>query len=299
MSETFSYIFSGLRVESDFPIPELVACPETETSLQLVRICRGVVPVELENPAQRGVLYQASPGQFLLTMPGLARYLAQNGEQIVVEYLAEDRDSEVRLFLLGSVWAALLHQRSLLVLHASAVVTPQGAILFLGRSSTGKSSLAAALYQQKGFPVLADDLVALRIEQGQAWALPGFPHLHLWPDILVQLGIPPEAVTRPRPGLPKRAWPTPDGFRSDPQPVRALYLLTTHMENDFVVEQVQGMKRFSTLLHNTFRERFLGGLGLRPVHFQQVSALARQLPLTILTRPDASADFARFIALVG
>ena len=53
-------------------------------------------------------------------------------------------ESDVRVFLLGSCIGALLHQRGILVLHAGAIHTDKGAVLFTGPWGIGKSTLLAA-----------------------------------------------------------------------------------------------------------------------------------------------------------
>jgi hypothetical protein len=55
------------------------------------------------------------------------------------------------------------------------------------------------------------------------------------------------------------------------------------------------MGRFSTLLNNTFREKFLGGLGVRLQHFQKVSQVAQKTPVTTLIRPNQGAQSDRLI----
>ena len=58
------------------------------------------------------------------------------------------------------------------------------------------------------------------------------------------------------------------------------------------------MGRFSALLNNTFREKFLGGLGVRPVHFQQVSRVAQLVPVASLTRPEQPPQFERMVEMI-
>ena len=57
-------------------------------------IHQGAVPVELENVTGRGVVYQATANKFLLTMQDLARYLVQNGNEIIVEPAPDNKLSK-------------------------------------------------------------------------------------------------------------------------------------------------------------------------------------------------------------
>lgn len=296
MPEFFDYAISGLRLRSQIKLPELIPAPKAAEQPEVSLILKET-PEALENPVSNGVLYQAAPAQFLLKMPGIARYLVRHGDEILVEPESGSREEEVRLFLLGTVWAALLHQRELLVLHASAISTPQGAVIFMGRSSTGKSSLAAAFYR-RGYPILGDDTIALDVLAGQALAYPAFPQLRLWPDMLHALGINPDEALPLRPKLPKRALPARQRFNAKAQPVRAIYLLSTHIEDGIKMEKFEGMARFSTLLNNTFREKFLGGLGVRPAHFRQVSHAAQLVPVTSLARPEHKPDFDSLVTAI-
>src|SRR6185436_17962029 len=69
----------------------------------------------------------------------------------------------VGFHLVRSVTGAVLQQRGLLPLHASALLLGAGAIALLGPSRAGKSTLAAAL-ARRGHPVLADDVVPVSPE---------------------------------------------------------------------------------------------------------------------------------------
>ena len=105
---------------------------------------------------------------------------------------------EVVLFLMGSVMGALLHQRDYLPLHGSAIKTENGAALFLGTSSIGKSTIAAG-FQKRGYPILADDLCAVAMDKdSRAIVLPGFPRLKLWADALKKLEVPAADLLRVR-----------------------------------------------------------------------------------------------------
>ncbi|MGD2175981.1 MAG: hypothetical protein PVJ27_11305 [Candidatus Brocadiaceae bacterium] len=82
---------------------------------------------------------------------------------------------------------AFLHEhREHAHVHAGGVVTPRGAVLFLGRAGAGKSSLAFS-WCRRGAPALGDDVVMLDV-QGRAHA---FRRLFkLDPTFLRAAGIP-------------------------------------------------------------------------------------------------------------
>jgi hypothetical protein len=66
------------------------------------------------------------------------------------------------------------------VLHASAILTPEGVIAFAGKSGHGKSTLAAS-FGQIGYPLISDDYLLLRKTEDNWIAIPSYPGVRLWP----------------------------------------------------------------------------------------------------------------------
>jgi hypothetical protein len=295
----FLYLLSGLIIQSEINFPELLPHSHgIEPCEPDVVIRLGHISLGLDNALDTGVLYSARIGRFLLTMPGIARYLAQDGREIIVQPESSSNVDEVRLFLLGSVWSALLHQRGLLALHASAVLTPRGVVLLAGCSSAGKSALACAFYL-RGYPVLADDSVAITVQGNTVLAHPSFPQLRIWPDVAYTLGINYDELLLLRPKLLKRAISVEKNFPLTPLPVHALYLLSEHNNQNVRIERVSGMARFHVLLTYTARERFLSGLGLRQLHFQQATQVAQRILISRIFRPDDPIAFDELIEKIA
>ena len=187
----------GLRFETSRPFPELM--PAEENGPADVTVRWDTVPEELDNPAGEGVVYQANPDQFLLKLDQIGRFLVQNGDEILVQPAPDSLESDVRVFLLGSCLGALLHQRGILALHASAILTDKGAILFVGHSSVGKSTLLGA-FLKRGYRMLADDVTGVVLgKDGMPLALPAFPRAKLWADSVKRLGHDKDALSRVRP----------------------------------------------------------------------------------------------------
>jgi hypothetical protein len=140
------YSAFGLTWRLPFPCPEM-GTPRTDSAVD-VQVSLGQVPEALPQARDAGPFQQVTPQAVLFSFPGVARFLVQNGAEIVIQPEPDAPETQLRLFLLGTAAALLLHQRSILPLHASGIRTPQGAVLFTGHSGFGKSTLLATFLER-------------------------------------------------------------------------------------------------------------------------------------------------------
>ena len=274
------YTAYGLEFRSEIAVPFRPVTPTREPDVT-VRI--GPVPKTLNATGHARCPWQAVPGAYLLDLDGVARYLVLEGREIVVEPTGGD-EADLRTFLLGSVLAACLQQRGILTLHASAVETEAGAVLFAGTSGAGKSTLLAALVD-RGYRMLSDDVTGVVLDAGgRPAALPAFPAVRLWMDAVETLDWRARIGARVREGLEKFAAPV-ERFCPSPLPVRTIFTLQSHNRNTIEIESVPAGAAFELLLTYTYRKRYVHAIGGQSEHFRIVTALARQTPLSQLTRP--------------
>lgn len=279
-----------LIFQNEMPLPELPLYTSGNGSNggyhleSVVNIRLGSVPQALENPIGKGVLYQASANQFLLKMDNVARYLVQNGNEIIVDPAPNALESDIRVFLLGSALGALLHQREMLVLHASAIRTKAGAVLFAGASGSGKSTLLGEMLN-RGYPMMVDDVCAVvQDDNGIPIVLPGYPRTRIWADSAKVLDVETENLARTRPTLEKYERQIPKRFWEQSAPLRHIYHLTTN-QDELRLKPLPRIHNFCTVLHNTYRHAFLDGLAMRQSHFKQASAVATNVGVTRVSRP--------------
>jgi hypothetical protein len=143
-------------------------------------------------------------------------------------------------FLVGQVLPLVAALRGLHVIHASAVSLGDAAVAFAGRSGAGKSTLATHL-ARAGHPMLAEDVLALRVEEGEPIAEPG-----------VSLA-----------GLPR----APDSL-----PLRALYLLDDARPGMPAIEPLPAPSP-PELMATTFVPYLSGGAS----HLEFAATLARSV----------------------
>lgn len=287
MRATHTYTVYGLSVRSDVELPELVPTPAAAGDVASVTVRLGEVPTALPGATARGVLYQSNDEAFLLDMRDVARYLVTSGDTIVIQPYDGVSAEDVRVFLLGSCFGALLHQRGLFVLHAAVFATHDGAVALAGNSGAGKSTLLGT-FLQRGYPMMVDDVCAVQLVDGVPYVLAGYPRTRLWSDALQRLGLTSDGLTRTRSQLDKFERSTPEAFQDRHLPLRHVFTLHPHNGDQVEVRALPPARRFATLLQHTYRRRFLKALGQSASHFRIATVVARDVPVSVVRRPQAS-----------
>lgn len=100
------------------------------------------------------------------------------------------RPSEIAAMLLGPAFSCMLRASGRLALHGCTIDVGGKAVAVLGESGAGKSTIAAR-FADRGFAILADDIVALS-RAGGGWRVePGPPVMKLLPESFAGLRTPP------------------------------------------------------------------------------------------------------------
>lgn len=294
---SYYYQAYGLKIQSDRELPEL---PVAESSARPadVQIRRGEVPEKLHDPTSKGVVYEASADLFLLKMRDIARYLVRNGNEIVIQPSANSSESDVRVFLLGSGFGALLHQRQFLVMHAGTIYTAGGAVLFCGPSGIGKSTLLGEMLR-RGYKMMVDDVCGVKLDSaGNPVAVPGYPRTRLWADSAAKLDVDTTNLERTRPTLEKFERQLPECFHAASAQLHRIYLLTSNNKGILELKSLPAIRTFAAVLHNTYRNAFLDGLEMRKPHFSLVSAVATSVAVCRINRPNDKFKLAELADLV-
>lgn len=199
----------------------------------------------------------------------------------------EDVSAEaVRMDVLGRVLPLALHRQGLLVLHASAVLGPSGAIAFLGPKGAGKSTVALALHR-RGAAVLADDALAVDPDASPVGAWPGVPDLRLRPDIASAAGLDDDGGTPTSAGGRRVLRPARPPARTS-IPLAAVYLLDPPPpdveEPGLRSEPVTGARAAAALVGSAKVGPLLGREGA-PGLLARASAVARGTSVRALRVP--------------
>jgi hypothetical protein len=185
------YQIFNIALESDMVIPEL---PEVETSETVIKFSAGLDKKgDLNDPdwfyhweSPGGSVYTSCAkceDGYILRFPNLADFIISYAFDHIY-YFAESTtpDDTIRHLLLDHVIPRILGQQGKLVLHASAVILPNGkAIAFLGNSGWGKSTIASSFYD-KGASLITDDCLLIEPNNGIIVGIPNYYGLRLFND---------------------------------------------------------------------------------------------------------------------
>lgn len=272
----------GLRIASELELPELHSgSGPADVNIRFARFAGG------ETERAEPWVELAGEG-VVLRFEGI-RFLVAGGSSIEITAPAATEERDVRIWLLGTVAAALLHQRGYLPVHANVVKLPGGsAAAFAGQSGAGKSTLAAWM-DAAGHEVLTDDLCAIRTDKGPPSVFEGIPRMKLWPDSLHAFGRSLEGLDKVSWDLDKYHVPLGREEREgslEPVELARVYLLgRTEAGEPFGIEPLCGNEAALGVLANAFRWN-LGQLihGDRPTQFDQCVELARHAAVFAVRR---------------
>lgn len=170
----YRYDVYGLQISSPIELKELRVSTETTCDNSCIRLVSR--PIHHESPlptSDKPVIFEASQNTFFCHVLGVGRYLVEREGTISIDLETNCNNTLFKTFLYGSVLSSAVYFRGLLPLHASAVEINGKAVAFCGDSGAGKST-TSAIFQQAGYPIIADDIVALqRTEDVRFHAHPG------------------------------------------------------------------------------------------------------------------------------
>ncbi len=227
-----------------------------------------------------------SENDLRLEVDNIGKFRAINGNRISwYKNNSKAGEKDVRNFLLGSMFGAILIQRNLLVMHGNALEKNGKTIVCLGSSGSGKSTLAYALIQN-GWKFISDDVVAI---DNNGYVLKGIPRLKLWEDSLEAFGLNKKSLDRVRDNLNKFVYKPENKFLAlKDTKLSAFYLVNRFSRKIDINEEnaIQEIKDEKTkvlyLRNNLYRIRFTRGLKKEGDIFIKLANLQKKISVSRL-----------------
>jgi hypothetical protein len=290
------YRLHGVRIASELELPELVHDPGQAAAEVTMRW--GSTPAQLHNVTGSVGSVQATANRLLFTLAGTARYLVESGSEIIIESEPGADLETVRMFLLGTAWAACCHQRGLLLMHASVARIGNVTVAFIGPSGSGKSTVAALL-ASRGYTIASDDTCIITLDAGSPWIVPGYPRLKLWSDAL---DILPAAAALAQPAVlqpGKFKLPLTTQWRAEPNALdHVLELADDRDGTPLGFAPLNAVESIQVLARNTFRPELLRQQGRQIENFHACADVARAVRVHRWVRPWGAANRRKVIHML-
>jgi hypothetical protein len=274
--------------------PFLLPAARLSAPLSAPQIDVSIVCEEDQGPYRPNVspecVVTTAPGKIVMRWEDVGEFHLYDGERIVIRRKPGVSDDLLNLFLSGSVFAMLLYQRGVTVLHGSVVAIEDQAIAFLAPKGFGKSTLAMALHSL-GAKLVSDDIVAIPETSPAPVVLNAFTQAKLWPDSLSELGYSVSEQPRLRDEVDKRGVEV--GFdKQGALPLHHLFILGRGQELLFYpLDQKHALM---TLLPHWYLGRYgtatVKTLAATARQFTQCLSLIEKIPVTALVRPSSFAE---------
>lgn len=281
---TVLYELHGLIVDSEIELPRKAgegAAADLEVRYGSERPAAvapaGETIAEFDADERRIYIVVRTGPTTVVHVPNIADFdIDIGGRRMVVHRDPAARMEYMSLLLAGTVISVALALQGHCVLHASAVETSRGAVLFAGMSGMGKST-CAAMACAAGFKLVADDVLRLELDHDAVVAIPGSPHLRLKSKAEVLVDAFPQSVSRWRTADNRLAIAPPSTEGS--LPVAGIVIprptpgaQTPTVERRTASGAFPSMLAFSRI--NSWREPEL----VRQ-HFEQTAELSRRVPV--------------------
>lgn len=269
----YGYSVAGLRVTSDLQLPGLIGQSVAPATADII-IARAVLPPPVP---------PADPlAELLVEIPGVMRMAMRHGNRLAYDPLLGARPADLALFLGGTGFGGLLHQRGRVVLHASAVLMDGRAVLFCGASGAGKSTLATAMVDA-GFGHIADDFCAIDFgADGTPMVAPDGRRHKLWQHAIDGLALPDRRGRAVQTGL--------DKYFVDPRetitkaiPIGAIYALG--VADQIKVERIRPLEMLHIMMANAYRPHLVTLMKQQRLYLDVTSRLASRTAIRRLLRP--------------
>ncbi|MGB9980268.1 hypothetical protein [Methanobacterium sp.] len=186
---------------------------------------------------------------YFLYWKDIGTFKVSDGKKIIVSPEGNIDEYTLNSYIMGPVFATLLYQRGLLVLHASAVKMGDHAVAFLGYSGIGKSTIAMAL-NKKGYPLITDDILAIEMNNDGNVILPGFPQLKLSSEMISlmwnNLKEKPKIISKPD----HRFHCATSNFSMESLPLKSVYIIEEDIKSH--VDIIKPQEALMKLVHNSY-----------------------------------------------
>ena len=207
----------------------------------------------------------------------------QNGSEIWAQWTHPLTLEDTATYLLGPIMGFVMLLRGLVCLHASAIAIDDQAIALLGPAGSGKSTTAAA-FSDRGFNILAEDVVTLDDRLDHFFVRPAYPCIRLWPASVKALYGTENHLPKLTPNWNKRYLDLTARFQQQPLRLAAIYQLSDRLDEPGapLMEPLNQSDALMSLIANSYSTKLMDKQ-MRARQFDWLTRVLNSVPLRRVT----------------
>ncbi len=276
----YKYKIFGYHVTSEIELDAYSG----DFDLNEITIEQGSINKAYFGIAAGGVWFSQKEKHITFYIPEIGAYEIIDGNKIIVEPEQGAKDSAIQLYLLGSAFGFLMHQRGSFPLHGSTVDLGSSCLTLVGHSGAGKSSLASG-FVENGFKLLTDDVSRIDLCDGIRCVFPSYPSQKIWQDVVTRMGIDYNPENRIINRLDKFYVNNRERFSQQVRPLKAVIEITPAEVAKPLLVRLEKREVLNSLIAHSYRQEMMGNHTDLKSHLQFCSELAMAVPVYRLLRP--------------
>jgi hypothetical protein len=239
---------------------------------------------EVENPLYDDGYYRLNQNEFSMNVEGVGRFYASGGNYISLILNPKATKANIELYLNGSTYGAILHQRKIMPMHGSCFVYNNKGIMLCGDSGAGKSSLTAS-FVIDGNEFLTDDVTPILISKNKPFIWTMSDRIKLWEDSLKQLKQNSEGLHKINPETEKFYYPLKP-YKDSTYLLHHIFLIEIHEKSTILFQEITGAKKVTALRKEIYRLEYMQGMPENEAcYFKNLAEISKNIKITKLFRP--------------
>jgi hypothetical protein len=239
---------------------------------------------EVKAPLYEDAFYRLNQNEFSMTVEGVGSFYASGGNYISLVVNPKATNANIELYLNGSTYGAILHQRKIMPMHGSCFIFNNKGIMLCGNSGAGKSSLTAA-FVIAGNEFLTDDVTPILISNDQAFIWTMSERIKLWEDSLKQLNQNKEGLHKIDPDTEKFYYPL-NSYKDSTFMLNHIFLIEIHEKSTINFQEIKGAEKVTALRNEIYRLEYMHGMPENEsLYFEKLVQISKKIKITKLYRP--------------
>ncbi len=213
---------------------------------------------EVATPLYDDGFFRLNQNNFSMNVKGVGWFYASGGNYISLVPSPKATKASIELYLNGSTYGAILHQRKIMPIHGSCFISNNMGVMLCGESGAGKSSLTAS-FCHNGSTFLTDDVTPIQFSEELPFILPLSDRIKLWDDSLNQLNLKKNNLTQISQDYQK-FYVAFDSNIAEPYPLNLIFIIEKHENDEVKFQELEGIECFTALRNEIYRWEYLEGM---------------------------------------